>query len=415
MRLATAGTAIHAVSKQPTAKFADHRPTQASAAAGQLTRKQRAPSPPTFRAGFSYERAQTPDSASRAKEQQRLAQHKAFKAAQPCSTKRAGTATAVVDAGQAALLTLADTEKPTGTLPNPPVLGTVPGNCTGVGNGCNRIPELQLQQPQQMQPSAAGGTVADNSTSTSAQGSTQHSTAPSSSGSAAVPADAAAPPTCTPQHNLLANNPVSMQPLPLPLNLQPQQQQSSTSGHVTNACKPAGPQASTSSSDGGGHVMASPPSSKQHRRRSSAGEMLSTSPGRPAVPNPIVGSQSLLHAMAAGYSQQALHRCVCIRQLGLIRCSNSITQTLQLTRNADIVATVGPKQICSAQPLVLCGPLKCLQLGGREPRVARSGSGNGSRLNSHSSSLPLDRLGCKQPSAEAAKRQHCADGQAAAR
>lgn len=57
-----------------------------TAAAGQL--KQRSPSPPPFRAGFSYERASTPDLVNRRKEQQRLAQHKAFTASQPCYRKK---------------------------------------------------------------------------------------------------------------------------------------------------------------------------------------------------------------------------------------------------------------------------------------------------------------------------------------
>lgn len=55
-----------------------------TAAAGQLQqRKQQSPSPPPFRAGFSYERAHTPDIPARKKEQQRLAQHRLFTSSQP--------------------------------------------------------------------------------------------------------------------------------------------------------------------------------------------------------------------------------------------------------------------------------------------------------------------------------------------
>lgn len=71
-----------------------------TAAAGQLQRQQRSPSPPPFRAGFHFERAQTPDLASRQKEQQRLAQHNAFKATQPSCRKKQSCTAAGEDAGQ---------------------------------------------------------------------------------------------------------------------------------------------------------------------------------------------------------------------------------------------------------------------------------------------------------------------------
>lgn len=73
----------HATPPQPTqgAGFGFLPPT---AAAGQLQqRKQQSPSPPPFRAGFSYERAHTPDIPARKKEQQRLAQHRLFTSNQP--------------------------------------------------------------------------------------------------------------------------------------------------------------------------------------------------------------------------------------------------------------------------------------------------------------------------------------------
>jgi hypothetical protein len=215
------------------------------------------------------------------------------------------------------VLTLTDTDKGTGSSQALPVLGTVPVVSTNVGNNGSGIPTecsvpaqqcctaLPTQQPQQIQPGAAGHSISDNGAPKRAQCSSQHSTAASNSGSAtALLADANAP-----QHNP-HNGPVSMQHVSMSLNLQPQQQQARTGADATATYKAAGTLTSTTSSDGGGQLTIAPSSGKQHHRRSSAGGMLSTNPGRPPVPHPIVGSQSLLHAMAAGYSQQALHRCV---------------------------------------------------------------------------------------------------------
>jgi hypothetical protein len=228
-----------------------------TAAAGQL-QQQGTPNPPPFRAGFHYERAQTPQLPARKKEQQRHAQHKAFAAAHAIGSKpRQQPPAAATQDGKA------QCSAPAAAAGSSSTEAQASGS-QQTDNGCGSNSSSNSGGSSKLSPSCGSGTQ-----DTSAQ----------------QPA---------PQANL-------QQPQQQPAQTQQQQQQPQQQPYV--------PGSNLSSARGSIGASQSP---HRHTKSSMSGAAGPPTHYPSSVGSPVIGSQSLLHAMAFGQGKQALSRCECM-------------------------------------------------------------------------------------------------------
>jgi hypothetical protein len=263
------GAALPAATRHQTERPEPHC-MPATAPAGQVHQQQRSPSPPPFRAGFSYERAQTPEIHSKPKEQQRLARHKAFTATQPSLKKH---------------------HKHKHHHQHELLLATSPA--------ADRQAEAAATRGQESMPAQAASST-ENS---------RKVTPPARA--AAVGAN----PNDGSTH-AFSNNGSStalQQQLPQPMQQQQQQKpQQKPVSRISSARDSTGvshtlPRRTNCSNSG--DVAVGPCQVSEHANASS----------------PIVASQGLLHAMAYGYGKQALDRCVCMASLYVTCSSRSLS------------------------------------------------------------------------------------------
>lgn len=222
-----------------------------TAAAGQL--QQRTSSPPPFRAGFHYERAQTPELAARKREQQRHAQHKAFTAAQTICYKPRQ-------------------QQP----PSAVAQGSAEEEC--------RAPAL-----------AAGSSSSTRPQASSSQQLESRGGAKSSSSGSRNPS----PPSNSGMQDATAQQPAQQANLQQQQPAQPQQQQQ----------QPYVPGSNLASARGSTGASQFP---HRHTRSSMSGAQGPPIHSPSNVCSPVIGSQGLLHAMAVGQGKQALDRWECL-------------------------------------------------------------------------------------------------------
>lgn len=219
-----------------------------TAAAGQL--QQATPAPPPFRAGFHYERAQTPELPARKREQQQHAQHKAFTAAQTIRYKPRQQ--------QPPSAVAQDSEQ------------ECPAPAPTAGSSSSTRPQASGSQRLDSEcghKSSSGSSSSSPSRSSGAQDAT-----------AQQPAQQAV---------------LQQQQLPAPPQQQQQQQQPFVPGNNLSSAR---------GSMGASQV------SHRHTRSSASGTQRPPTHSPSNVCSPVIGSQGLLHAMAVGQGKQALNR-----------------------------------------------------------------------------------------------------------